>query len=67
MEAAKRREKYSAVRNVTVSQEEVGRSLLEAVRSTQFEGVTVRTHLELQSYLPVCSNAVLIFSSSART
>ncbi|XP_030606337.1 gamma-aminobutyric acid type B receptor subunit 2-like [Archocentrus centrarchus] len=40
MEAAKRREKYNAVRNVTVSGEEVGRTLLEAVRSTQFEGVT---------------------------
>ncbi|XP_039475840.1 gamma-aminobutyric acid type B receptor subunit 2-like [Oreochromis aureus] len=36
-EAAKQREKY---RNVTVSEEEVARMLLEAVRSTRFEGVT---------------------------
>lgn len=40
-EAAKQREKY---RNVTVSEEEVARMLLEAVRSTRFEGVTVSSH-----------------------
>ncbi|XP_026041574.1 gamma-aminobutyric acid type B receptor subunit 2-like isoform X2 [Astatotilapia calliptera] len=39
-EAAKQREKYSPRRNVTVSEEEVARMLLEAVRSTRFEGVT---------------------------
>lgn len=44
MEAAKQREKYSPRRNVTVSEEEVARMLLEAVRSTRFEGVTVSRH-----------------------
>ncbi|XP_035770162.1 gamma-aminobutyric acid type B receptor subunit 2-like [Neolamprologus brichardi] len=39
-EVAKQREKYSPRRNVTVSGEEVARMLLEAVRSTRFEGVT---------------------------
>lgn len=42
MEAVKHREKYSVQRNVTVG-EEVQRRLLEVVKSTQFEGVTVRT------------------------
>ncbi|XP_047455614.1 gamma-aminobutyric acid type B receptor subunit 2-like [Mugil cephalus] len=40
MEALKHREKYSAERNVTVSEEEVEKMLLEAVKSTEFEGVT---------------------------
>lgn len=43
MEVVKLREKYSVQRNVTVSEDEVQRTLLEAVKSTQFEGVTVRT------------------------
>lgn len=47
METVKHREKYSSQRNVSVSEEEVQRMLLEAVRQTQFEGVTVSmfTHL----------------------
>ncbi|XP_028281013.1 gamma-aminobutyric acid type B receptor subunit 2-like [Parambassis ranga] len=40
MEAAKHREKYSAQRNTSMSEEEAERRLLEAVRNTQFEGVT---------------------------
>lgn len=43
MEVVKHREKYSVQRNVTVSEEEVQRLLLEVVKNTQFEGVTVRT------------------------
>lgn len=43
MEEAKHREKYSAQRNRTVGAEEVQRRLLEVAKSTQFEGVTVRT------------------------
>ncbi|XP_023265387.1 gamma-aminobutyric acid type B receptor subunit 2-like [Seriola lalandi dorsalis] len=39
-EAVKHREKYSVRRNVTVSEEEVQKMLLDAVRSTQLEGVT---------------------------
>lgn len=46
MEVVKHREKYSFQRNVTVNKEDVQRRLLEAVKSTQFEGVTVsNTHL----------------------
>ena len=41
METVKHREKYSDQRNATVSEDEVVKMLLEAVRSTQFEGVTV--------------------------
>ncbi|XP_035529097.1 LOW QUALITY PROTEIN: gamma-aminobutyric acid type B receptor subunit 2-like [Morone saxatilis] len=40
MEAVKRRDKYSVQRNISVSEEEVHRMLLEAVKQTQFEGVT---------------------------
>ncbi|XP_053183674.1 gamma-aminobutyric acid type B receptor subunit 2-like [Scomber japonicus] len=40
MEAVKHREKYSIQRNVTVGEEEFQRTLLEAVKQTQFEGVT---------------------------
>ncbi|XP_044062825.1 gamma-aminobutyric acid type B receptor subunit 2-like isoform X4 [Siniperca chuatsi] len=40
MEAVKHREKYSSQRNVSVSEEEVHKRLLEAVKQTQFEGVT---------------------------
>ncbi|XP_026173081.1 gamma-aminobutyric acid type B receptor subunit 2-like [Mastacembelus armatus] len=40
MEAAKRREKFSVQRNVLVREEELHKTLLEAVKSTQFEGVT---------------------------
>ncbi|XP_040900567.1 gamma-aminobutyric acid type B receptor subunit 2-like [Toxotes jaculatrix] len=40
MEAVRHREKHSVQRNVTVGEEEVQRMLLEAVRSTRFEGVT---------------------------
>ncbi|XP_051255258.1 gamma-aminobutyric acid type B receptor subunit 2-like isoform X6 [Dicentrarchus labrax] len=40
MEAVKHREKYSVQRNVSVSEEEVHRMLLEALKQTQFEGVT---------------------------
>ncbi|XP_070767846.1 gamma-aminobutyric acid type B receptor subunit 2-like [Enoplosus armatus] len=40
MEAVKHREKYSIQRNVSVSEEEVHKMLLEAVKQTQFEGVT---------------------------
>lgn len=47
MEAVKHREKFSIQRNVTVSEVEVHKMLLEAVRQTHFEGVTVSmfTHL----------------------
>lgn len=41
MEAVKHREKYSARTNTSMSEEEAERMLLEAVRNTQFEGVTV--------------------------
>ncbi|KAK9514483.1 hypothetical protein VZT92_027948 [Zoarces viviparus] len=40
MEAVKLREKYSSQRNVSVRGEEVQRTLLEAVKQTQFEGIT---------------------------
>ncbi|KAM9852028.1 gamma-aminobutyric acid type B receptor subunit 2-like [Aulostomus maculatus] len=40
MEAVKRREKYSVNRNITISEEEVEKTLLEVVRQTQFEGMT---------------------------
>nr|XP_054596777.1 gamma-aminobutyric acid type B receptor subunit 2 isoform X2 [Nothobranchius furzeri] len=40
MEAVKLREKYGAQRNVTVSEEEEVKMLIEAVKNTQFEGVT---------------------------
>ncbi|CAJ1061338.1 gamma-aminobutyric acid type B receptor subunit 2-like [Xyrichtys novacula] len=40
MEAVKNKERYSPQRNISVSPEEVHKMLLEAVRSTQFEGVT---------------------------
>ncbi|CAK6978121.1 gamma-aminobutyric acid type B receptor subunit 2-like [Scomber scombrus] len=40
MEAVKHREKYSIKRNVTVGEEEFQRTLLEAVKQTQFEGAT---------------------------
>ncbi|XP_067456490.1 gamma-aminobutyric acid type B receptor subunit 2-like [Thunnus thynnus] len=40
MEAVKHREKYSIKRNVTVSEEEFQKMLLEVVKQTQFEGVT---------------------------
>ncbi|XP_040020912.2 gamma-aminobutyric acid type B receptor subunit 2 isoform X5 [Gasterosteus aculeatus] len=40
MEAVKHREKYSSRRNVSLSGEEVQKTLLEAVKQTQFEGVT---------------------------
>ncbi|KAL6109919.1 gabbr2 [Pungitius sinensis] len=40
MEAMKHREKYSSRRNGSLSGEEVQRTLLEAVKQTQFEGVT---------------------------
>ncbi|XP_014882234.1 gamma-aminobutyric acid type B receptor subunit 2-like isoform X1 [Poecilia latipinna] len=39
-EAAKIRRKFSSLRNASVSEEEEGKMLLEAVKSTQFEGVT---------------------------
>lgn len=45
MEAVKHREKFS--RNVSVSEEEVHRMILEAVKLTQFEGVTVSTFTHL--------------------
>lgn len=48
MEAVKHREKYSAQRNVTVSEEEVYKMLLEAVKQTQFEGLTVSTLTHLR-------------------
>lgn len=44
MEAVKHREKYRVRRNASVGEEEVQRLLLEAVRGTQLQGVTVRTH-----------------------
>ncbi|XP_074510394.1 gamma-aminobutyric acid type B receptor subunit 2-like [Sebastes fasciatus] len=40
MEAVKLREKYSSQRNTSVSEEEVQRTLLDALKKTQFEGVT---------------------------
>eukprot|EP00064_Thunnus_orientalis_P021225 superscaffoldBa00006312_g21382 len=40
MEAVKHREKYSIKRNVTVSEEEFQKMLLEVMKQTQFEGVT---------------------------
>ncbi|KAM6995469.1 gamma-aminobutyric acid type B receptor subunit 2-like isoform 2-T2 [Tautogolabrus adspersus] len=40
MEALKHRERYSVARNVSVSHEKSHKMLLEAVRSTTFEGVT---------------------------
>ncbi|KAE8289320.1 Gamma-aminobutyric acid type B receptor subunit 2 [Larimichthys crocea] len=40
MEAVKHREKYSAQRDVSVSGDQVHKMLLEAVKKTQFEGVT---------------------------
>ncbi|XP_034410338.1 gamma-aminobutyric acid type B receptor subunit 2-like [Cyclopterus lumpus] len=40
MDAVKTREKFSSQRNLSVSREEVQRTLLEAVKQTQFEGVT---------------------------
>ncbi|XP_060890447.1 gamma-aminobutyric acid type B receptor subunit 2-like isoform X2 [Labrus mixtus] len=40
MEAVKHRERYSVERNVSVSHEKSHKMLLEAVRSTAFEGVT---------------------------
>ena len=42
MEAVKHREKFSTKRNVPVGEDEVQEMLLEAVKETQFEGVTVR-------------------------
>ncbi|KAM9309152.1 gamma-aminobutyric acid type B receptor subunit 2-like [Pholidichthys leucotaenia] len=39
-EAVKRREKFGALRNITVSREETEKMLLDAVRRTKFEGVT---------------------------
>lgn len=41
MEALKNRERYSLQRNVSVGSEEVHKMLLEAVRSSTFEGVTL--------------------------
>lgn len=41
MDAVKHREKYGSQRNV--SEDEVHKMLLEAVKQTQFEGVTVST------------------------
>ncbi|KAI3360890.1 hypothetical protein L3Q82_012903, partial [Scortum barcoo] len=41
MEAVKHREKFSSQKNTSVSEEEVYKTLLEAVKRTQFEGVTV--------------------------
>lgn len=41
-EAVKRREKFGNQRNTSFSEEERHRMLLEAVKKTQFEGVTVR-------------------------
>lgn len=48
MEAVKHKEKYSSQRNVSVSEDDVQKRLLEAVKQTQFEGVTVSsvTHLK---------------------
>lgn len=43
MEALKLQEKYGTARNVTVSEEEEVKMLLEAVKNEQFDGVTVRT------------------------
>lgn len=43
-EALKLRGRNGSPKNVTVSEEEEERMLLEAVKRTQFEGVTVRTH-----------------------
>lgn len=43
-EAVKHREKFGSPRNTSFSEEELHRMLLEAVKKTQFEGVTVRTH-----------------------
>ncbi|XP_045901499.1 gamma-aminobutyric acid type B receptor subunit 2-like isoform X2 [Micropterus dolomieu] len=40
MEAVKHKEKYSSQRNVSVSEDDVQKRLLEAVKQTQFEGVT---------------------------
>ncbi|KAM9353573.1 gamma-aminobutyric acid type B receptor subunit 2-like [Symphorus nematophorus] len=40
MEAVKHREKFSMQRNVSVSDEEVHKMLLQAVKQTQFNGVT---------------------------
>ncbi len=48
MEAMKHREKYSSQRNTSVSEEEVHKKLLEAVKQTQFEGVTVSTFTQLK-------------------
>ena len=47
MEAVKLREKYSSQRNTSVSEEEVQRTLLDALKKTQFEGVTVSTFTHL--------------------
>lgn len=46
MEAVKHREKYSSQRNVSVGDEEVHWMVLEAVKETQFEGVTVTRHTQ---------------------
>lgn len=45
-EAVKRREKFGSQWNTSFSEEERHRILLEAVRKTQFEGVTVRTRTQ---------------------
>nr|XP_046254485.1 gamma-aminobutyric acid type B receptor subunit 2-like isoform X2 [Scatophagus argus] len=74
MEAVKRREKYSILRNISVSQEEVHKMLLEAVKQTQFEGVTGpvffrngerMTSLELVQFQD--SSAVLVGEFSTST
>ncbi|XP_034029372.1 gamma-aminobutyric acid type B receptor subunit 2-like [Thalassophryne amazonica] len=48
MEAVKYREKYSVQPNVTVSDEDILKTLLEAVKRLQFDGVTSQT----TSYFP---------------
>lgn len=53
-ETAKLRRKFGSLRNISFGEEEEGKMLLEAVKSTQFEGVTVRTHTpETQRQAPI--------------
>ena len=54
MEAVKHREKYSSRRNVSVGDEEVQRMVLEAVKETQFEGVTVTHHTHPSPLIHTC-------------
>lgn len=60
MEMVKHREKYHSQRSTSLAQEEIHRMLLEALKHTNFEGLTVSKCTTPHSHL---ENGVMVLSS----